>query len=482
MSCGHQGKKSSPTPITPYDDVPYPSGIFLPTHPDGLATMARLHGLEPPAIEHARVLEIGGSDGINLIALAATFPEAKFVSFDLAPSAVARGQLNLRKTGLTNIRVEVGDILDWADHCEDKYDYIIAHGIYAWVPESVRDGIWRLIKRALSPNGVAFVSYNALPGGYLRLALRDMMLLECGDIKDPRSRIDKARQALQAYTAKDLPEDPFLRALHEEALKMLSRRPEVLYHDELGDFFAPQLLKQVSDAAAAHGLSYLTDAAPGLLADGFVNPDDNDPNNLPTLMAQARDFATIRYFRSSLFVHDTQPAQRQLQAETISRLYVCAPCKHISDNTFEVEGSHFAITDPRLQSIIEGLIAQFPNRSLVSSLTDNPDIHLNIFRLFDIGLLRLHSGPLPYCTTVSDYPTASYLIRAQLSEGLDRVCTLDHRIVTLDSSEPRDLILLLDGDHNLESLKAEWARMGHDKIAPIEGVLKKLAESGFLVG
>ena len=67
-----------------YDVMAYPSGVFATTHPDHLATIARLHGLNPPPPETARVLEIGGGDGMNLIAMAAAYPDARFRSFDLA--------------------------------------------------------------------------------------------------------------------------------------------------------------------------------------------------------------------------------------------------------------------------------------------------------------------------------------------------------------------------------------------------------------
>uniref|UniRef100_UPI0035C81FB3 class I SAM-dependent methyltransferase n=1 Tax=Sphingomonas sp. TaxID=28214 RepID=UPI0035C81FB3 len=113
--------------MTPYDLNAYPTAIFAQTAPDRLATVARLAGLSPPPVETARVLEIGGGDGMNLLALAVAYPRAEFVSFDLAATAVARGRRWLAASGVANLRLEVLDILDATEAPDGPFDYIIAH-------------------------------------------------------------------------------------------------------------------------------------------------------------------------------------------------------------------------------------------------------------------------------------------------------------------------------------------------------------------
>jgi hypothetical protein len=56
---------------TSYDDVPYPVLCFVQTHPDRLATCARLLGMDPAPVEHCRVLELGCASGGNLLPMAA---------------------------------------------------------------------------------------------------------------------------------------------------------------------------------------------------------------------------------------------------------------------------------------------------------------------------------------------------------------------------------------------------------------------------
>ena len=68
------------------------------------------------------------------------------------------------------------------------FDYVIAHGVYSWVPAAVRDGLFALAARRLAPNGVMFVSYNALPGCRVRQATWDVLHWHVDTIADPRAR------------------------------------------------------------------------------------------------------------------------------------------------------------------------------------------------------------------------------------------------------------------------------------------------------
>ena len=52
-----------------------------------------------------------------------------------------------------------------------------------------------MIRTNLSPNGIAFVSYNTNPGGHLKRILRDMMLFHANLFEDPRDRLGSAAQS-----------------------------------------------------------------------------------------------------------------------------------------------------------------------------------------------------------------------------------------------------------------------------------------------
>ena len=57
----------------------------------------------------------------------------------------------------------------------------------------VQERVLAIASEVLAPNGVAYVSYNALPGCHVRNAMRQMMRWHVRDIEEP-SREDRARR------------------------------------------------------------------------------------------------------------------------------------------------------------------------------------------------------------------------------------------------------------------------------------------------
>jgi cyclopropane fatty-acyl-phospholipid synthase-like methyltransferase len=137
-----------------YDIVPYGQLAFAQTHPDRLATVARIFGLTPPPIATCRVLELGCASGANLIPMAFNLPEASFVGVDLSRVQVQSALATVEALGLRNIQITHASILDvqpdWGE-----FDYIICHGVFSWVETAVQDKIFRIAVENLAPNGVA---------------------------------------------------------------------------------------------------------------------------------------------------------------------------------------------------------------------------------------------------------------------------------------------------------------------------------------
>ncbi|OQX00120.1 MAG: hypothetical protein BWK73_49285 [Thiothrix lacustris] len=95
---------------------------------------------------------------------------------------VSIGQQVVSALNLTNIRLDVGDILELQAADIGQFDYIIAHGVYSWVPMVVREKILQLARDCLTPNGLAYISYNLLPGWRMRGSLRDLLLHATRDV------------------------------------------------------------------------------------------------------------------------------------------------------------------------------------------------------------------------------------------------------------------------------------------------------------
>jgi cyclopropane fatty-acyl-phospholipid synthase-like methyltransferase len=198
---------------TSYDAVPYESRSFIETHPDHLATIATLFGLEPPAIDRCRVLELGCSHGSNLIPMASALPGSVFVGIDLSTAQIAEGQKAVAVKGLTNIQLKVMNILD-VDESLGGFDYLVSHGVYAWVPPAIQDKIFNICATQLTPNGIAFISYNAYPGWYIKKVVRDMIFYHASQFADPLQKVRQARSFVEYLAHAVLPE--FVQHLREQ--------------------------------------------------------------------------------------------------------------------------------------------------------------------------------------------------------------------------------------------------------------------------
>lgn len=467
-----------PRPLTAYDHVTYPSSAISTSHPDHLAVLAMLHGLTPPPPATARVLDIGGGDGMNVLSMAEALPCARFLNFDLAMTPVARGQAIAAAAGLTNVRIEVGDILEAARELEGPFDYIIAHGVYAWVPPAVRQAVLALIGRLLAPNGVAFVSYNALPGGHYRLMLRAMTLHAIEGITGADER-GKAALGFLAGFARPREDDlPTLAPLRPFAAKLIGPDYRVLFHDELGDVYAPQWLTDVVAAAATHGLRFLNDAAPSLLHTGLPAEPLDEARLLHA--AQGHDFQTMCLFHKTVFVRAERAPARSLDPNRVRDLYIAAPIDRTGPNSFKSRWATVTLADQTLIDVLAAAGERWPARLRVSDLINDDNRMAAIVQLFRGEVIDLHTIPFPGAARAGERPRATGLARTLLNMGETQIFSLDQRRIDLDP-EPRAFLSLLDGTRDHAALARELAEAIGEPEVSIDDALVRLARLALLV-
>lgn len=464
---------------TRYDAVEYPAALYTTTHPDHLAAIARLHGLDAPDPRGARVLEIAGGDGVNLIAMAAGLPDARFTSFDLSARAVVRGQALVRASGLTNISVEVGDLLDVAERMDGPFDYIIAHGLYAWVPEPVRDAALRLIGRTLSPDGVAFVSYNAKPGGLMRQAVRDMLLHEIGDAADHKEKVALAFEALERFATPQPSDRPLLAAMRGVAAPMAQKSPGLLFHDELSDVYAPQSLSELVTAAAAHDLAFLNDAVPSMIYDGLPGIEMDDAEAVR--LAQTSDYESLAFFHQTLLVRPGRAPSRRIDPAVLTRLGATSGARRVGEHVFQLDGAEFVIDDPRLTAFVAAAASAAPDPLSLAPFAGSAEDAAAVLSLYAREVIRLHAMPFAGVTTPGKRPRASPVALAQLALGVTELYALDHRPVTFAEDAPRHFLALLDGTRDQDAIAAEWAQTPFAAQISAADALRQIAGVGMLV-
>lgn len=460
-----------------YRRSPYPALIHTLTHPDRLATIARLAGLNPPDIRTARVLEIGVADGLNTLSMAQTLPHAQFVGIDIEPAGLERGRARLAKTGLTNLRLEVADLLDGAASIEGQFDYIIAHGVYAWVPEVVSEALLALIAARLTADGIAYVSFNAFPGCYARLPIRDAVLRAAAGARDDAERLERGRAVLREMAAPRPDDTPMRTGLRAVAQARL-QDDNVLLHDEMGAVFRPSYLYDVIDRADAHGLKFLGDASAELVTEAFAD-DDLPPAQVQRLVearACANDDATFRVFRCALLVHGDAQMTRRLEPAVVESLWAMSYADEVEPFVFKNGEKKIRCEHPPLADALRRLRAAFPARLSVRALGFDAPLLKALVGLFDFDMVSLHTVDAPWAGPEGERPAVAPLARVMVAEGSDWAANLDHRVVRL-GADPIAAMALIDGSRDRAALLATLADSG----IPGELALTGIANHAFLM-
>lgn len=472
-----------------YDAVEYPGFAYAHTHPDQLAVMSLLYGLEPPPVASCRVLEVACNEGGNLIPMAYAIPEAKFTGFDLAPECVARGQRRISKLGLKNIHLLTADLLKVGPEL-GEFDYIIAHGLYAWVPEPVRDRLLALCGELLAPNGVAFVSYNALPGSYIRKMIREMMLFATPGIDDPNKKVKAGTEFIASLAATRKDGDVYKVLLEEHLKRLTVKQPHAIYHDDLSPTYHPVYFSQFVEHAARHGLQYLAEAELTVPSDPCFKPDFQSviQSVSSDLRAQEQllDLARMRPYRETLLCRAHHTLKRKFPPESFDRLLFASPA--VSEAGEEASSRLYKFTgDMKLHcthaptiAVMEKLIAAWPHTLGYDELkpileehgmADKDTAALMLLHLAIVQMIELHAWNPPLAGGISEHPRATAISRLDAGTR-DYSATLWHTQVDFTDPMGRKCLQLLDGTRDREgilaALKAEFPQ------TPIEELRERL--------
>lgn len=468
---------------TSYDVIPYPGYTHPQTHPGRLEVMAQLYGLTAPPAQRCRVLELGCGTGSNLVPLAWALPECELVGIDLAAQPVARGWEMIRDLALTNVRLVHGNILE-IDAAWGQFDYIIAHGFYSWVPPKIQERMLELCRQALTPRGVAFVSYNALPGCHLRTMLREMMQFHIRDHAAPRERIDQALALVRFLTDAQDTQDEFRIWMKAELNRIIEHADGHLYHDELADINEPLYFRQFMQRAARHGLQYLGEADYFEMSDHIfkesVRATLQQLSRNRILREQYLDFLKCRRFRQTLLCHREVTLHQEPHAAPVAGFLVssAAECTSGSNDlsagvncTFETpKGGKFETDYPLGKAALAVLGGGWPRPVPFSELLEESlaclkngnspaDQAQDQGRQLREFLLQLYSAGIVDFRTVAprmvhhatERPRASPIARWQVRRE-EFVTSALHVAVKIEDEVGRSLLSWLDGTNDRTAL------------------------------
>jgi SAM-dependent methyltransferase len=318
-----------------YEEVPYEGFALFLTSPDHLAALARLFEVSAPEVETCRVLELGCARGDNLIPMALAMPRARFVGVDLSPGQIAAGRAAIAELGLENIDLIEQSIVEVRPDL-GPFDFIVAHGVYSWVPDPVQEKMLSLCAEALAPNGLAYVSFNTYPGWHMRTMIRDMMVYQARAIGGTRDRVRAGRSLMKGLVqVLAQHENPYARCLREEAQAIVRHDESYLAHEYLEATNDPIYFHQFVERAAAHGLRYLAEAQYWTMAatqppELFQSLGDSSLDWLGR--EQLYDFIKGRAFHNAVLCREGPPCSRTPSARAMMSLRFTALVRPAGEN------------------------------------------------------------------------------------------------------------------------------------------------------
>ena len=461
--------------LASYDELPYDSLPLPETQPDFLAAVARLHGFDAPDPARARILELGCAQGGNLIPLAWRWPESECVGVELSRVQAEMGTQFIQQLGLSNVRIQHGDLAALPDDL-GTFDYIITHGVYSWVPPSVRQALLDVCRRHLTPHGMAYVSFNVTAGWVPLQPLRTALIERTAAGLPAPARYQQALRVLNELEAEWT--DPVLR---KEIAFLKTAAPSYLFHEYLADFNIPVSFGEFSMQLESHDLRYLGEAGPrhavveledawGLTPEGMAGRWQDAESAL--------DEAHTTRFRRALIARADAPCAQPPQAEALSSLAFYTDLQ--SNDEIDLEnaseqrfinpaGNTFPVAQPVMKAAVMALSTAYPDaltypdlltaaRQVMAEFGAPNPVDEALFRNALFQLVAAH-GVMPCVSagsaaaSLGERPHAHALAQRQAQSPAWVVSGLRHVALDLDAPA-RKLLGLLDGHHTVDELTA----------------------------
>lgn len=453
------------------EDYFYEALPFVETHPDHLFAIGVLFGIRDQAPERFRVLEIGTATGGNLLPMAARFPTCRFVGLDRAEASLSRARTHAEQAQLHNVVLHLADLRDFEDEPE-SFDLIVCHGVYSWIPEEARIALRRLVRRHLAPTGLAYVSFNTLPGWHLRGALRDMLHREVRGIESQSARVSKARDFLEFLGTDFSSEDPARRWLANE-LELLSQLSnDYLLGEHLVEYNRAEYFEDFARDMAATGLQFVADAHVSL-----VFPERLGDDVARSIRARSRDALDIqqkldllelRCFRRAVLCREDVTLEKRVSAARLETLVVVSRLEPEGEAVDFSEGVEvgfrgrtgvIATDQALLKAALVVLASQAPRGMKFERLAaeiarqlgrdeldadERARCRRNLLGLYTKGAIELLAFERPISLDVSNCPRVFDFARRQASLGLPFCTSLLHEAIQTDSFD-RAFLSRLDG-------------------------------------
>ena len=413
----------------PYDTVPYRSLPVAWTAPERLALASLLHGGPRVGLDSCRVLELGCGDGANLLPLGYFRRDAEFVGVDAAAGAIRIAGERSAALGLPNVSFVHADFSTADARLSGAFDFIVAHGVFSWVPDETRDAMMALCARRLRRGGLLYLNYNARPGWTVRGIVRDYLRAETAGATDLATRARLARDRAAAIAA-SLPEDvphPYVRLIAHEFQLVADKHASYVAHEYLAPDNRSYWRDEFLEIARGHGFEHVADA-------DFSFESGRVPGGLEVLLRdhdiaggdphRTIDLMSFRQMHSPVLAHAplalVPPGPDELTALTVASCLSPTGVGNGDVVSFEhPSGEEVEVADPASRSALAHLRTLWPRGMPVrEAFADADGVMDQLLHLHRLGLIELRcrepadagidAAPLNILEAPAGYRTTAY--------------------------------------------------------------------------
>lgn len=242
----------------PVLDVTYTWRFFNTMSPLEIKLAAALSGIQTKATDQPfTYCELGCGNGLTANVLAGCFPHGDFYAVDMNPEHIGNGEQLAKKGKIRNITFLDATFEAMLGENLPQFDFIVLHGVYSWVSAEVRNDIRKVISKFLEPEGLAYISYNAMAGWSDLLPIRQFLcsLAETfeGNSCEKMSRALKELSYIRDQGAAYFQRVPRASGYLDSLMK---QSQNYLVHEFFNDSWHPQYFSEVASEMAEIGLTY----------------------------------------------------------------------------------------------------------------------------------------------------------------------------------------------------------------------------------
>lgn len=417
-------------------DLTYAESFFRELSPAWLNYVAALNGISVCDLSTPfNYLELGCGQGQTALINAAAFPHANIHACDVNPTHIAAARHRAAEFAIDNAHFHEASFAELLRSELPSFDFIVLHGVYSWVDSEARQTVRAILANKLRSGGLAYVSYNCLPGWASEAPLRKLLVeLAATQTGDSGQRSAHALHALLQLSACKL---QFLTANPgaSSALSTYQHDPlNYLVHEFMNRSWDPFYGVDLADELQASGLEFIGSAT---LAENhpMLLLDERTATAIASLGTDrqrrlATDFATNQRFRRDVFVRGTSPrATARVAPQLANSLLGCVHLRDLTKPSIRVPRGELTLQSDFMRELAEVLRHGPVSIAQAVSLLHRPGrdtagIVRNLLFLTAGGTLQpcatraptASDQPLQYAT-----PTTRHILNHSIDNGVSAI-------------------------------------------------------------